>query len=72
MRARIEVFLSLEGGCWCSRHVDDPEILELFGTDTLPLPFTPEATLEDVLADVRARNPDADVVAVDLPSSLLN
>ena len=63
MKGRLEVFRSVEGQCWCVRMVDNAEILELFGTDTLPLPFTPEATLEQVLESVQARNPEAEVVA---------
>lgn len=48
---------------WVARysghHADVHEILELFGTDTLPLPFTANASSEMVLADVVGREPDA-------------
>jgi hypothetical protein len=66
---RIEVFLPVGGNCWCARYVNDPDILELFETDTLPLPFTPEAKLEDVLRAVRKSDPRAEVIAVEPPSS---
>ena len=63
MNGRLEVFRSVEWQCWCVRMVDNPEMFDLFGTDILPLPFTLEATLEQVLEGVRARNPMAEVVA---------
>jgi hypothetical protein len=48
---------------WVARysgdHTDVLDILELFGTDTLPLPFTPNASPQMVLADVVGREPDA-------------
>lgn len=37
------------------RHID------LFGTDTIPAPFTPAADPQMVLATIQARNPNATV-----------
>lgn len=37
--------------------VHDPGVAELFGTDTLPLPFTPDADPDTVLAHLRRINP---------------
>lgn len=48
-----------EGACAeGSQHT----IFELFGTYTLPTPFTPLAEAETVLTDVRRRNPTYSVV----------
>ena len=40
---------------------DDPKVLELFGTDTLPTAFTGLATAKTVLKEIRALNPGANV-----------
>ena len=40
---------------------DAPEVRELFGTDTLPTPFTLAVGAETVVAELRGLNPDADV-----------
>ncbi len=39
------------------------EIIELFGTTTLPLPWTLRAPVGVVLNDLRARTPDATITA---------
>lgn len=39
----------------------DPEVLKLFGTDTLPTAFTCNAKAGDVLAKITALNPDRQV-----------
>ncbi|MEP0546387.1 MAG: hypothetical protein ABJF88_05605 [Rhodothermales bacterium] len=51
--------------------VHDPGVAELFGTDTLPLPFTPDADPDTVLAHLRRINPHRLVLLGDpvLPSS---
>lgn len=35
---------------------NDPEVLELFGTDTLPTAYTPEADQSEVLSAIRNLN----------------
>ena len=46
-------------------QTDDPEVRELFGTDTIPTPFTLQAEPERVLAEIQARNPGSAVVLQD-------
>lgn len=41
---------------WMAR-TDDPEVIELFGADILPLPYTLEADPEMVLSEIQALNP---------------
>lgn len=41
---------------WYVRY-GDPSISTLFGTDTLPTAFTPEAPLDDVLRALAERHP---------------
>lgn len=52
---------------WAVRHEGEgaSEIIDLFGTDTLPTPFTPNARADDVLAEVARLNPGAAVVLFD-------
>ena len=45
--------------------VHDPGVAELFGTDTLPLPFTPDADPDTVLAHLRRINPHRTVTLDD-------
>ena len=39
----------------------DPELVELFGTATLPTAFTAEALPAVVLGEIQSLNPDAEV-----------
>lgn len=39
-------------------------IRQLFGTTTLPTPFLPSVPAEEVAAEIRRRNPGAQVVVV--------
>lgn len=50
--------ISLRGSGWVVKS-NDPKWVELFGTDTLPLPFTEVASEATVLAAVQYRNPSA-------------
>ena len=51
------IALSIRDGTWHATFTD-PEIRRLFGTDTLPTPYTSRAPAETVLAEVSQRNPD--------------
>jgi hypothetical protein len=42
----------------------DPAVLRLFGTDTLPLPYTAKAPAETVIANVREGHPTAAIEVV--------
>lgn len=46
--------------CWMVRS-NDPQVLELFGTDELPTAFTARASADVVLREIRRLNPDATV-----------
>lgn len=56
--------LVLIGVTWHVRYsgAHRAEIVDLFGTDTLPTPFTDARPGEDVLARLQALNPDILVV----------
>ena len=53
--------LFIEDGYWMMR-TDSPETKELFGTDTLPMPFSAQVRPSQVYATVRELNPDAIIV----------
>jgi len=56
--------------CWMSRSTD-PEVRELFGTDTLPTAFGAQVDAATVLTGIRRLNPDCDVtVHLDLEQQL--
>ena len=49
------------GKCWIadmSRAIDGEYLRARCGTDQIPMPFTPEASVTDVFRTVRDRNPD--------------
>ena len=52
------ITLAVRDGTWHATFTD-PEIRRLFGTDTLPTPYTSRAPAETVLAEVSRRNPDS-------------
>jgi len=45
------------------RGRESDEVLGLFGTDTVPLPWRSSAPPESVVAELRLLNPDARVIA---------
>ncbi len=53
--------LFIDGDGWMCRD-DDPATLDLFGTDTLPLPFLANASPESVSNVIKELNPDKKVV----------
>jgi hypothetical protein len=58
MREKMRVWRGKDG--WLVT-TDSPETKRLFGTDTLPTPFTLAADGESVVNEIRRLNPDADV-----------
>lgn len=48
------------GGVWMARD-SRSEMIELFGTDTIPTAFMDTMPAENVLREIRRLNPDADV-----------
>lgn len=67
---RLEVFADPAANCWVAR-MDGSWRDRAFTGDLVPTPFTLEADPEMVLADLRRRNPEAEVVlakAVQLPA----
>lgn len=59
---KVTIFKNAQG--WHVRYESGPqraEILRLFGGDTLPLPYTVQATAEKVVSSFRSRNPEVDI-----------
>lgn len=50
------ITLTLVDGNWMAQH-SDPQVKRLFGTDTLPTPFTSQADVSMVLRKIRDLNP---------------
>lgn len=55
----IELFV--DNGNWMAKF-SEPEIVELFGTDTIETAFTAAASPSKVLAEITALNPDCAVM----------
>jgi len=53
------IVILLQGRTWNAQFVGphSAEIIELFGTDTIPTPFTSLTPVAEVVAEVRRRNP---------------
>ena len=47
---------------WLARFENDQEIISLFGTDTIPTPFTENASPMMVKAEIEKRNPGYNVI----------
>ena len=47
---------------WLARFENDQEIIRLFGTDTIPTPYTENASPIMVKTEIMARNPGYNVV----------
>ena len=56
------IIISCTSSCWVATHVNMPDVINLFGTDTLPTAFTAAAPAEPVLAELGERNPGVLVV----------
>lgn len=61
MKERIELFRGKFS--WMARS-NDPKVVEMFGTDTIPTAFTPEANATKVRHAIERLNPDAEVVVL--------
>lgn len=57
-KMKMELFKTETG--W-NVTTDNPEVMELFGTDTLPTGYTARADAGRVVDAIRALNPGADV-----------
>jgi hypothetical protein len=60
-REKLELWREPSG--WVVR-TNDPETIEIMGTDVLPTAFTALASADMVVTRIRELNPDADVVLV--------
>ena len=47
---------------WLARFENDAEIMALFGTDTIPTPFTEQASPMMVKREIEVRNPGYNVI----------
>lgn len=63
MKRKIEV-LAKEGHWWV-RNPFDAETIRLFGTDTIPTPFSTAIRRSSIDMVLRDLNPDAEIVFVD-------
>ena len=59
--AQNEILIHLGEQGWLATFAGPqaPEIIDLFGTDTLPTPYTASTALATVIAEIQAKNPDA-------------
>jgi len=67
MKIQMELFKS--SGVWLVK-TDDPKVMELFGTDTLPAPFSDSTPWETVLSTIRKLNPNNVVTLADYPKEV--
>ena len=56
----IKLINSKQG--WIARFENDPDIMALFGTDTIPTPYTEKASPMMVKTEIMARNPGYNVI----------
>ena len=59
--AKQRITLFTQDGTWHAQFKNDAHVIKLFGTDTIPTPFGSNLNAAEVAADIRRRNPDADV-----------
>jgi hypothetical protein len=52
------VILRLMEGVWHVQEPNDPLLLELFGTDTLPTPYLAAMPVSEVITELQVRNPE--------------
>lgn len=60
MEKTIKLINSKSG--WLARFINDVEVVEAFGTDTIPTPYTENASPMFVLAEIKKRNPEHTVI----------
>ena len=56
MNKQYTIKLYPDKGIWMTKW-DDPKIIEIVGSDTIPTPFLDTYPMSKVLADLRERNP---------------
>lgn len=63
MMMKNAIKLSLQGGHWMATYLGPAgdQIFSLFGTVTIPTAFNSDASAEDVLSQLQASNPGAQV-----------
>lgn len=52
------LILRLMEGVWHTQEPNNPLLLELFGTDTLPTPYLAATPVHEVVAELQRRNPE--------------
>ena len=52
------IILSQTPNCWVAQFVNDENIKQLFGTDTIPTPFLPTMSASAVKEKIQKQNPD--------------
>jgi hypothetical protein len=65
MQHRMEIYIAESDGLrgWMCRD-NDPQTRDLFGTDTLPLPFMATAEAQTVIKVLTELHPDAEILVV--------
>lgn len=58
----MTIKLFLLNGSWMAKHEGDEEVRSLFGTDTLPTPYSISCPAEIVRRDIQNLNPTKSVV----------
>ncbi len=58
------MFIFRSQGVWHASKPNESLWLELFDSDTLPTPYRAETPQDEVVAELRARNPGYDVLVV--------
>jgi len=59
MKKSIEVYKNCDQ--WVAK-INNPEIVDLFGYDVLPTPFTDKVSADLVYKEIQAANPECDVI----------
>ncbi len=59
----MTITLKQVGGMWMARHTGphSRDIVSLFGTDTLPTPFSSSVPVRQVVAELLVNNPGANI-----------
>ena len=57
MTRQYTIKLYLDHGIWTTKW-DDPEVIKIMGSDTIPTPFLGITPMSKVLADLRQHNPE--------------